>query len=47
MHFPALAALILFVSIFGHKIGVVKSAALFQGNKLQVTHFEVIAKIVD
>ena len=29
--FPARTASILFVSIFGHKIGVLKSPALFQG----------------
>ena len=41
MHFPARAASILFLSIFGHKIGVVKSPALFQGKELQVTRFKV------
>ena len=33
VHFPARAAVILFLSIFGHKIDVLKSSALFQGNK--------------
>ena len=37
----ALAASILFLSIFGHKIGVLKPPALFQGKELQVTCFKV------
>ena len=41
MHFPERAASILFLSIFGHKIGVLKSPALFQGKELQVTRFKV------
>ena len=41
MHFPAHAAAILFLSIFGHKIGDPKSPALFQGKELQVTRFKV------
>ena len=40
MHFPAGAASILFLSIFGHKIGVLKSPALFHGKELQVTRFK-------
>ena len=39
--FPARAASILFFSIFGHKIGVLESPALFQGKELQVTRFKV------
>ena len=35
MHFPARAALILFLSIFGHKIGVLKSPALFRGKSFK------------
>ena len=35
MHFPTHAALILFLCIFGHKIGVLKFPALFQGKELQ------------
>ena len=42
MHFAVRAALILFLSIFGHEIGVVKSPALFQGKELQVTRFKVM-----
>ena len=42
MHFPARAASILFLSIFGHKIGVLKSPTLFQGKELQVTRFKVM-----
>ena len=30
--------LTLFLSVFGHKIGVLKSPALFQGKKLQVAY---------
>ena len=40
MHVPARAVSILFLSIFGHKIDVLKSPALFQGNELQVTSFK-------
>ena len=39
--FPARAASILFLSIFGHKVGVLKSRALFQGKELQVTRIKV------
>ena len=43
MDFPARAAAsILFLSIFGHKIGVLKSPALFQGKELQVTCFKIM-----
>ena len=35
MHFPPRAALILFLSIFGHKIGVLKTPALFHGKELK------------
>ena len=34
VHFPAGSALILFLSIFGNKIGVLKCLALFQGKEL-------------
>ena len=37
--FPAREASNLVLSIFGHKISVLKSPALFQGKKLQVTRF--------
>ena len=40
-YFPTRAASILFLSIFGHKIGVLKFPALFQGKELQVTRFKV------
>ena len=30
------------LSIFGYKIGVLKSPALFQGKDLQVTRFKVV-----
>ena len=40
-HFPACADWNLFLSIFGHKIGVLKSPALFQGKELQVIRFVV------
>ena len=40
MHFPVCAASILFLSVFGHKINVLNSPALFQGKELQVTHFK-------
>lgn len=39
--FPVRAALILFLSILGHKIGVLKSTALFQEKELQVTLFKI------
>ena len=42
MQFPASAASFLFLSMFGYKIGVLKSAALFQGKELQVTGFKVM-----
>ena len=42
VHFPAGSALILFLSIFGNKIGVLKCLALFQGKELQVTRLKVI-----
>ena len=42
MHFPARAASILFLSTLGHKIGVLKSPAFFQGKELQVTRFKII-----
>ena len=38
--FSHAAASILFLSIFRHKIGVLKSPALFQGKELQVTRFQ-------
>ena len=41
MHFPTRAVSILFLSIFGHKIGVLKSPALFQGKELQAARFKV------
>ena len=41
MHFPVRAASILFLFIFGYKIDVLKSSALFQGKELQVTRFKV------
>ena len=41
MHFPARLASISFLSIFGHKIGILKSPALFQGKELQVTRLKV------
>ena len=37
MLFPAGAASTLFLSIFGHKIGVLKSPAFFQGCKLHAS----------
>ena len=40
--FPARAASIVFLSIFGDKVGVLKSPALFQEKELQVTRFKVI-----
>ena len=36
------AASISFLSIFGHKIAVLKSPALFQGKELQITLFKVM-----
>ena len=42
MHFPARAASIFILSIFGHKIGVLKSLAFLQGKELQVTRFKVM-----
>ena len=41
MHFPARAASILFLSIFGHTIGVLRSPPLFLGKELQVSPFKV------
>ena len=43
VHFPRVQLSILFLFIFGHKIGVVKSPALFQGKELQVTCFQVMS----
>ena len=37
VHFLSDAASIVFLSIFGQKIGVLKSPALFQGKELKVT----------
>ena len=45
MYFPAPAASILFLSIFGHKIGVLKSPALFQGKEFQVTRFKLCSSV--
>ena len=36
VHFPARAASILFLSIFGHKIGVHNSPSLFQGKSCKL-----------
>ena len=37
----------LILSIFGHRIGVLKSPALFQEKELQVTRFKVMCFWVD
>ena len=45
MHFLVRAASMFFWSIFGNKVGVLKSPALFQGKGLQVTRFKVVTLI--
>ena len=41
-NFPGRTAAILFLSIFGHEIAVLKCPDLFQGKELQVTRFKVM-----